>query len=121
MTCWEIERADEGLAAASILSCSLVGDSSSDSFFLRRFFLSWTTHSKPSARHFVQGSPVSSTSQRTLRVRQQEHALEARLFFSLLGFAAEGDGDCSGEFGMPSCAVGGCMRFPMRLPITKKV
>jgi hypothetical protein len=54
----------------------------------------------------VQGCPVCKTSQRTLRVRQQEHALEARRFLSLLYRLAgwvkepEGHGDCPEELDM---------------------
>lgn len=42
--------------------------------------LSVTTHSTWSSRQFVQGEPFSTTSQRTFRARQQQHAFEARLF-----------------------------------------
>lgn len=45
--------------------------------FLR--LLSVTTHSTSSSLQLVQGIPWSTTSQRTLRARQQQHALEARL------------------------------------------
>lgn len=44
--------------------------------FLR--LLSVTTHSTWSSRQFVQGEPFSTTSQRTLRARQQQQAFEAR-------------------------------------------
>lgn len=46
--------------------------------FLR--LLSVTIHSTSSNRQFVQGEPFSTTSQRTLRARQQQQALDARLF-----------------------------------------
>lgn len=46
--------------------------------FLR--LLSVTTHSTWSNRQFVHGEPFSTTSHRTLRARQQQQALEARLF-----------------------------------------
>lgn len=46
--------------------------------FLR--LLSVTTHSTWSKRQFVHGEPFSTTSQRTLRARQQQQAFEARLF-----------------------------------------
>lgn len=39
--------------------------------------LSVTTHSTWSRRQFVHGEPLSTTSQRTLRARQQQQALEA--------------------------------------------
>jgi hypothetical protein len=47
-----------------------------DTNFLR--LLSVTTHSTWSRRQFVHGEPFSTTSQRTLRARQQQQALEAR-------------------------------------------
>lgn len=56
----------------------LVLSTSIRDFFLR--LLSVTTHSTWSRRQFVQGEPLSTTSQRTLRARQQQHALEALLF-----------------------------------------
>lgn len=46
--------------------------------------LSVTTHSTSSRRQFVHGEPFSTTSQRTLRARQQWHAFEARRFTGLL-------------------------------------
>jgi hypothetical protein len=42
--------------------------------------LSVTMHSTWSSRQFVQGEPFSTTSQRTFRARQQQHALDARRF-----------------------------------------
>lgn len=55
----------------------LAFSASTRDFFLR--LLSVTTHSTWSNRQFVQGEPFSTTSQRTLRARQQQHAFEARL------------------------------------------
>lgn len=46
--------------------------------FLR--LLSVTTHSTWSSRQFVHGEPLSTTSHRTLRARQQQQAFEARRF-----------------------------------------
>lgn len=50
-------------------------------FLLR---LSVTTHSTWSKRQLVQGEPFSTTSQRTLRARQQQQAREALRLMGLL-------------------------------------
>lgn len=99
MACGGIKRGDDGLAApVMVKSWPGDGDCLSISFFPRRFLRAWTTHSKPSSWHFVQGTPVLSTSQRILRVRQHEQAFEARFFFLLTRWMVAGDTDCSSEW-----------------------
>lgn len=70
-------------AASSDASVEDSVDGFNASLSVRDFFfrlLSVTTHSTSSRRQLVHGDPFSITSQRTFLARQQQQALEARLF-----------------------------------------